>query len=116
MVTMADTVSIPRQNMEAFIKSKSDADGRGDLMGLKENLDGLKKTASAFEGIFINMLFSAMRKTVDTDGGIFPASSTEKMFQDMLDEELSNNMAKNKSLGIADAVIKTYQNRFNKTA
>ena len=116
MTHAMSSVNLSRQTMEAFMEkaqsmkvSKSDADGKSDLLGLKENTEGLKKVASSFEGIFVGMLMKEMRSTVHDEGGIFKKSQAEEMFQDMLDQETAQNIGKTKSFGIADTFIKTYE-------
>ena len=84
------------------------SDNTEELRGLEENKEGLQKAAKAFEGIFINLLFKEMRKTVNEDEGFLPPSHTQKLFQEMLDEEISNNLSKQGSFGIADSVVRTY--------
>ncbi len=59
-----------------------------------------------FESYFIQMMYKEMRKTVDTSGGILPKSSTEKIFEEMLDEEVSKNSAKAGGLGLANFMYK----------
>lgn len=78
------------------------------LRTLKEDSAGLKKAAEAFEGIFINLLFQSMRKTVNQEEGYLPPSNTQTIFQEMWDQEISNELSKKGSFGIADAVVKTY--------
>ncbi len=57
------------------------------------------------EHLFNFMIISEMRKSVP-EGGLFGGSSAEKMFQEFLDDALSAEMAKGRSLGIADLVEK----------
>lgn len=89
-------------------QSLPSSDDTEELRGLDENKEGLKKAATAFEGIFINLLFKSMRKTVNQEEGFLPPSHTQTLFQEMLDEEISNKLSKQNSFGIADSVIKTY--------
>jgi len=84
------------------------------LLKLEENKEGLKKAGSAFESIFMNLILKEMKKTVHSEDGILPESSDQKLFQEMLDEEVTNNLGKRGELGIRDAVIRTYGDRFNK--
>lgn len=86
----------------------SSSDNAEELRGLEENQEGLKKAATAFEGIFINLLFKEMRKTVNQEEGILPPSHTQSIFQEMLDEEISGQLSKQGAFGIADSVVKTY--------
>ena len=74
----------------------------------------LRKVCRDMESMFMNMLLTSMRETVP-EGGLIEKSSGEKIMQSMLDQELSNNMAKAGGIGIADMLhrqlaAKTYQN------
>lgn len=52
----------------------------------------LRTAAQEFEGVFMNQLVSAMRKTVG-DGGLIQKSQGEKMFEGMLDEQWARGLA-----------------------
>jgi Rod binding domain-containing protein len=80
-----------------------------ELRNLKETPEGLKKAASSFESLFIHMLFQEMRKSVHSEDGIFPASMATEMWQDMLDQKTSENMAASDSLGIAKIVVRSFE-------
>jgi len=64
-------------------------------------LDRLHQAATQLEGVFLNMLFSEMRKTVPQDSIFGKNSQTEEVFQGMLDEQRADAMAKSGSFGIA---------------
>lgn len=60
-----------------------------------------------FESYFIQMMFKEMRKTVDTSHRLIPVSNAENIFQDMLDERISINLAHNgRGIGIAESMYK----------
>jgi flagellar protein FlgJ len=67
----------------------------------KQALTRLHQAATQLEGVFLNMLFSAMRSTVPTDSIYGKESNGEQMFQSMLDEEQANSVAQTGSFGIA---------------
>ena len=74
----------------------------------------LRKVCRDMESMFMNMLLTSMRETVP-EGGLIEKPSGEKIMQSMLDQELSNNMAKAGGIGIADMLhrqlaAKIYQN------
>jgi flagellar protein FlgJ len=76
----------------------------------KELLNACKE----FEGYFIQMMFKEMRKTIDTSASFLPKSTTESIFQDMLDEEYSVMAAKNgKGIGLAEMMYKQMKRNFN---
>jgi len=85
-----------------------------NLLDLKEDKKGLEKAGSAFESIFMNLILKEMKKTVHSEDGILPESSDQKLFQEMLDEEVTKKLGERGELGIKDAVVRTYGDRFNK--
>ncbi len=71
------------------------------------NLDSekdIEKVSRDFESIFLNKLLSEMRKTVPKSG-LLDSFATD-MFQSMMDEEMSKEMAKNKGMGMGEMVYK----------
>lgn len=64
-------------------------------------LERLHQAASQLEGVFLNMLFSEMRKTVPNQSIFGKSSQTEEVFQGMLDQQRADEMAKTGSFGIA---------------
>lgn len=72
------------------------------LENVKESKDEveLKKVSQDFEGIFVNMMFQNMRKSVGKDG-ILEKSYERELFESMLDEELSKKIASGEGIGIA---------------
>lgn len=64
-------------------------------------LQRLHSAATQLEGVFLDMLFSAMRATVPKESIFGQQSSSEETFQQMLDEQQSQQVAKTGSFGIA---------------
>ena len=64
----------------------------------------LEKACNDFEAIILNKIFSAMRKSVP-EGGLFEKSYGEKIYQSMLDEELSKNIAHSKGMGLGELLF-----------
>ncbi|WP_250277697.1 rod-binding protein [[Clostridium] colinum] len=73
----------------------------------------LKKACVQFESYFLNMMFKSMRKTVISNEGIFQKSNAEKMFQEMLDQELTKKMANQGGIGLADMMYKQLNKQSN---
>jgi flagellar protein FlgJ len=67
----------------------------------KQALDRLHTAATQLEGVFLDMMFSAMRQTVPQESVFGKESSAEQTFQTMLDEQRSQQMAQSGSIGIA---------------
>ena len=73
----------------------------------------LKEACVEFESYFLNMMFKSMRKTVVSSGGLFEKSNAEKMFQEMLDEELTKKIANEGGIGLADMMYKQLSRQNN---
>lgn len=66
----------------------------------------LKEACESFESYFMQMMFREMRKTSFDDNGFIPKSQAEKMFTDMLDEEVSKSSARSGGIGLAEMMYK----------
>ena len=64
----------------------------------------LKQVAKQFEGIFIQMMLKSMRDASMGDE-IFD-SDQSKLYRDMFDKQVALDMANNKGIGIADALVR----------
>lgn len=73
----------------------------------------LKEACVEFESYFLNMMFKSMKKTVVSGGGIFEKSNAQKMFEEMLDEELTKKMANTGGIGLADMMYKQMSRQNN---
>lgn len=67
----------------------------------KAALERLHTAATQLEGVFLDMLFGAMRETVPQQSIFGKESNAEQTFQSMLDEQRSQQMAQSGSFGIA---------------
>ena len=70
----------------------------------QSSLKKLHDAATALEGVFVGMLFKEMHSTVPTDGIFGKQSNADKTWNDMLDEERADQIAKSGSFGIAKMV------------
>ena len=66
----------------------------------------IRKAAEMFESFFIHMMFREMRRTTFNEQGLFPKSNAERIFTDMLDEEVANNAARGGGIGLADMIYR----------
>lgn len=66
----------------------------------KAALGRLHTATTQLEGVFLDMLFSAMRETVPQESIFGKESNGEQTFQTMLDEQRSQSMAQSGNLGI----------------
>jgi flagellar protein FlgJ len=53
----------------------------------------IRKAAVEFESFFLQMMFREMRKTTFNENGFLPKSNAEKIFTDMMDEQVANSSA-----------------------
>lgn len=66
----------------------------------KAHLD-LKKATEQFEGYFLHQLLTEMRKTIPKDTLLNDDGNGKQIFQDMMDQTVSENMSKRGDLGMA---------------
>ncbi|WP_394182565.1 flagellar assembly peptidoglycan hydrolase FlgJ [Marinomonas posidonica] len=95
----------PKQDFFADFSSLTDLKTKA-----KKDPDGaLKEVAQQFESIFINMLLKNMRSTNEAIGdGLFSSTQT-KQYQEMMDSQMAQSMAKSGGIGLSDALIRQYQ-------
>ncbi len=82
-----------------------DTKGMGDLKQSAKagSPEALKGAATQFEAMFINMMMKSMRDATPQDE--LTGSEQSKMFTGMLDQQMSQNMAK-RGVGLADMLIR----------
>ncbi len=68
-----------------------------------QRAEKIKRVARDFESLFSSMMLKAMRKTVG-DNPLIPSSFGEKVYTEMLDDELSKIFSSRGSFGLADIV------------
>ncbi len=76
---------------------------------LSRDAASLKKSCQEFEAIFVQSMFKAMRKTIP-DGGLFEKDTAHQIYQDMLDSEISKEISKRQSIGLADQMYRQMEN------
>ncbi|MCL2576180.1 MAG: rod-binding protein [Defluviitaleaceae bacterium] len=77
-----------------------------DLNALKGDDAAMMAAAKEFETYFIQMMFRAMRDTVNTENSLFPRTQTEEIFQDMLDEKTARAAVEQGSgMGLAQQIF-----------
>ena len=69
----------------------------------------MKDVAQQFESIFINMLLKNMRSTNEAIGGGLFTSTQTKQYQDMMDSQMAQSLAKSGGIGLSEALIRQYQ-------
>ncbi|MDE2482990.1 MAG: rod-binding protein [bacterium] len=64
-------------------------------------LSRLHQAATALEGVFMQMVMSAMQSTVPKDSIFGKESASEETWQGMLDDQRAQEMSKSGAIGIA---------------
>lgn len=67
----------------------------------------LREATQQFEGLFLNQMMEAMRRTAPK-GGILSANSGEQMFRQMFDQEIAQRMAQSGGVGIGEMLYKQF--------
>jgi len=111
--SLTSTVSnsqISDKRDEEKIKSFSDA-----LDSAKESGDDdkLKEAAQQFEAFFINSIFKSMRKSADWGEGMTEKSHARGIYEGMMDEKMSDEIATGRGIGIGDMIYKQMAKRYN---
>lgn len=75
----------------------------------------LKEACQDFEALILNKMLSTMRESVPDDG-LFPKSYGEKVYQSMLDEEISKSIAHGRGIGFADLLYSQLSGRTDASA
>ncbi|MDB6061231.1 MAG: glucosaminidase [Verrucomicrobiaceae bacterium] len=86
-------------------------------LGKTDKHAALENIAHQFESMMMQMMMKSMREanSVFSDGDI-TSSSEEKFYQDMFDNQLTLSLSKGKGMGIATAMIRQLQSRFDNSA
>jgi Rod binding domain-containing protein len=66
----------------------------------------IRKAAEMFESYFLQIMFREMRKTTLNENSFIPKSHAEKIFTEMLDEQVSKDAAAAGGIGLADMIYK----------
>ena len=72
----------------------------------------LKEACKGFEAMFLNMMYKEMKATVPEDS-LFGESNAQKIFRDMHDEKLMENIADGGGIGLADMLYKQLSPQVN---
>ena len=98
-----DAVNPPSTN------SYLDFDGLGQLKGQarKDAQGALRETAQQFEALFLQMMMKSMRESIVKSE--MSESNTMETFEGMFDKEVSVQLAKKNSMGLADMLVKNLE-------
>jgi flagellar protein FlgJ len=93
------------QTNELTSRLALDTKGLGDLKQAAKagSPEALKTAATQFEAMFINMMMKSMRDATPQDGML--DSQQTKMFTSMLDQQMSQNLAK-RGIGLSEVLVR----------
>jgi len=111
--SLTSTVSnsqISDKRDEEKLKSFTDA-----LDSAKESGDDdkLKEVSQQFEAFFINSIFKSMRQSADWGEGMTEKSHARGIYEGMMDEKMSDEIATGRGIGISDMIYKQMAKRYN---
>ena len=70
----------------------------------------LRKACADFEGILLQYMFESLQKTVGS-GGVFGDSHQKKMYESMVSQEVSAKLARERGVGIGEALYRQIAGR-----
>lgn len=83
-------------------------------LGREQNPESIRKIAQQFESMFVQMMMKTMRQSNEVFGqDNFLNSSENKIYQDMLDSQMSVNLSSGKGIGLADNLYKQLMQQYN---
>jgi len=93
----------------ADVKSTTDFDGLAALrnQAKSQSPEAIKAVAQQFEALFMDMMVKSMRDA-NLGSGLFDSDETE-MYQQMWDQQIALQLAKNKGFGIAELMTRQLQ-------
>lgn len=77
----------------------------------KKDMNKLKSLSREYEGFFMKQVVDAMRKTVPKNGYL-NGGNAEEIYKGMMDDKLSEQMAKNGGSGIAENLYNTFSKAY----
>lgn len=96
------TNSLNNSTLQSSIDFAGMASLRGQAQQKTEK--ATRESATQFEAMFIHEMLKSMRQTIDKSE--LNGSDAEDTFQEMYDRELSQQLAKRNTLGVADMLVK----------
>lgn len=84
------------------------------LKGSAQSDKQLNEAATQFESLLVNEMLKSMWSSVPS-GGLLSGSHEEELYRDMLNQTVSESIAKQQSLGIRDIVAGEMKNSAKKT-
>ena len=76
-----------------------------DSMGRASGRQNPRAVALQFESLLVSQMFNAMQSTVEKSG-LMDGGSAEEMYREMLNQALSDELARRGGLGLAEQIVK----------
>ncbi|MDY6821468.1 MAG: rod-binding protein [Deferribacterota bacterium] len=110
-------VNMVSNNLDNIVNNRQDTIDRLQNLDKKSGLSykelkKLKKACADFEAIFYHMIFKSARESISDDGFI-KQNRAEKIFTDMLDNEVAKQTAYRSSNGIKDMLFNYFTDAMN---
>ncbi len=65
----------------------------------------LREKCQEFEAVMLQSMLKSMRASVP-DGGLLPKNNDQRIFEDLMDQQVAVEMSRKQSMGIADALFR----------
>lgn len=98
-------MTIEQFGLESFTNNRADELSRN----IQNPAHKLHEVASEFESLFVKQLLQSMRSTLNPENNFLYGGFAEEVFQDMMDTEYSQILAKAESFGFAEMIIQQYE-------
>ncbi|MDY6821780.1 MAG: rod-binding protein [Deferribacterota bacterium] len=110
-------INMVSNNLDNVVNNRQDTINRLQNLDKKSDLSykelkKLKKACADFEAIFYHMILKTSRESISDDGFI-KQNRAEKIFTDMLDNEVSKQTAYRSSNGIKDMLFSYFLDAMN---
>lgn len=100
----------------------TDGAGKPGIMGSQPAASGdreksdskLRNACADFEGVLLQYMFETMKRTVG-EGGVFGGSVRQEMYESMFIQEVSATLARDRGVGLGDALYRQLKRREDET-
>lgn len=114
---MSEIKALGLQNVQNQIELAKLAEMKNQTTKAAANFEANKydkaaqeKAATDFESVFVQQMVKAMWKAIPKEG-ILSGSNEEELYQEMLQKEVADHIAKTESLGLKEMIMKEFEER-----
>ena len=106
---MNQAITMDAVNNTPSTNSYLDFDGLGQLKGQarQDAKSAIRETAQQFEALFLQMMMKSMRESIVKSD--LSESNTVETYEGMFDKEVSVQLAKKNTMGLADMLVKNLE-------